>query len=39
VARLTRQWIANPLGLQIEFDAYMRKAERFYPDLIQYKPL
>jgi len=39
VARLTRQWIANPLGMQIEFDAYIRKAERFYPDLIQYKPL
>jgi ribulose-5-phosphate 4-epimerase/fuculose-1-phosphate aldolase/alpha-ketoglutarate-dependent taurine dioxygenase len=39
VARLTRQWIANPLGMQIEFDAYMRKAERFYPDLLKYKPL
>ncbi|OMP79228.1 class II aldolase/adducin family protein [[Flexibacter] sp. ATCC 35208] len=39
VARLTRQWIANPMSMQIEFDAYLRKAERFYPDLIQYKPL
>jgi ribulose-5-phosphate 4-epimerase/fuculose-1-phosphate aldolase/alpha-ketoglutarate-dependent taurine dioxygenase len=39
IARLTRQWIANPMGMQIEFDAWLRKAERFYPDLIQYKPL
>ncbi len=38
VARTTQQWIANPIGMQIEFDAYLRKAERHYPDLAKYKP-
>jgi hypothetical protein len=38
VARATEQWIANPLGMRIEFDAYLRKAERLYPDLLKYRP-
>lgn len=38
VARMTQQWIANPIGMQIEFDAYLRKAERHYPDLLKYRP-
>ncbi len=38
VARKTKSWIANPIGLSIEFEAYMRKAERVYPDLLNYKP-
>lgn len=38
VARTTREWIANPIGLKIEFDAYLRKAERHYPDLLRFRP-
>ena len=38
VARKTKSWIANPIGLAVEFEAYLRKAERFYPDLLKYKP-
>jgi ribulose-5-phosphate 4-epimerase/fuculose-1-phosphate aldolase len=38
VANKTKAWIANPIGLGIEFEAYMRKAERFFPDLLKYKP-
>lgn len=38
VAHKTKSWIANPIGLGIEFEAYMRKAERTFPDLLNYKP-
>lgn len=38
VARDTREWIANPIGFRIEFEALTRKAERTYPDLLNYKP-
>lgn len=38
VARKTKSWIANPIGLAVEFEAYLRKAERCYPDLLNYKP-
>lgn len=38
IARTTQQWIANPIGMQIEFDAYLRKAERYYPDLKNFRP-
>ncbi|HEY0067748.1 MAG TPA: class II aldolase/adducin family protein [Flavisolibacter sp.] len=37
VARMTKEWIANPIGFKIEFDALQRKMERTYPDLINYK--
>lgn len=37
-ARMTAAWIGNDLGLSIEFNALMRKAERVYPDLKQYSP-
>lgn len=39
VARETRDWVANPVGFKIEFDALMRKVERKYPDLLNFKPL
>lgn len=38
VARMTKDWIANPIGFKIEFDALQRKVERMYPELIKYKP-
>ena len=38
VAHKTKSWIANPIGLGIEFEAYMRKAESTFPDLLNYKP-
>lgn len=38
VARETKMWIANPLGFRIEFDALLRKAERMFPDLHQFRP-
>jgi Ribulose-5-phosphate 4-epimerase and related epimerases and aldolases len=38
VARMAQQWIANPIGMQIEFDAYLRKAERHFPDFAVFKP-
>lgn len=37
-ARLTRDWIGNDLGLAIEFNALLRKAERVYPDFSLFKP-
>ena len=37
-ARLTRDWIGNDLGLAIEFNALLRKAERLYPDLARFRP-
>lgn len=37
-AALTREWIANPIGHRIEFDAYLRKVERRYPELLSLKP-
>lgn len=37
VACTTRDWIANPIGFKIEFDALMRKVERIYPELMEYK--
>ncbi|MBC9795245.1 TauD/TfdA family dioxygenase [Sinomicrobium weinanense] len=33
VARSTKDWIGNELGLKIEFDALLKKVERLYPDL------
>lgn len=38
VARQTREWIANPIGLAVEFDALLRKVERRYPEFARYKP-
>lgn len=38
VARMTREWIANPIGFKIEFDALLRKVERRYPELSRYNP-
>jgi ribulose-5-phosphate 4-epimerase/fuculose-1-phosphate aldolase len=38
IARETKEWISNPIGFKIEFDALARKAERFYPDLLKYSP-
>jgi len=38
IARSTREWIANPIGLRIEFEAYLRRAERRFPDLAASKP-
>jgi ribulose-5-phosphate 4-epimerase/fuculose-1-phosphate aldolase len=37
VARSTKEWIANPIGFAIEFEALQRKVERLYPELINYK--
>jgi ribulose-5-phosphate 4-epimerase/fuculose-1-phosphate aldolase/alpha-ketoglutarate-dependent taurine dioxygenase len=39
VARMTKEWIANPIGFKIEFDALQRKVERLYPELTQYNRL
>lgn len=38
IARLTREWVGNPMGFAIEFNALLRKAERLYPDLKAGKP-
>ncbi|SKA48551.1 Ribulose-5-phosphate 4-epimerase/Fuculose-1-phosphate aldolase [Chitinophaga eiseniae] len=38
VARMTKEWIANPIGFSIEFEALQRKVERMYPELLNYKP-
>lgn len=38
VARMTREWIANPIGFRIEFEALQRKVERMYPELSACKP-
>lgn len=38
IARESREWIANPLGFKIEFDALARRVEREYPDLADYYP-
>ncbi|MBW8683033.1 class II aldolase/adducin family protein [Chitinophaga rhizophila] len=38
VARESKDWIANPLGFKIEFDALARRVEREYPDLGEYYP-
>lgn len=38
VARATREWIANPIGFAIEFEALQRKVERLYPGLTEFKP-
>lgn len=38
VARMTKEWIANPIGFSIEFEALQRKVERLYPELLNYKP-
>ncbi|KQO31328.1 hypothetical protein ASF10_22075 [Flavobacterium sp. Leaf82] len=38
IARKTKEWISNPLGFKIEFDALAKKAEQFYPDLLKYYP-
>lgn len=38
IARESREWIANPLGFKIEFDALARRVEREYPDLVDYYP-
>jgi ribulose-5-phosphate 4-epimerase/fuculose-1-phosphate aldolase/alpha-ketoglutarate-dependent taurine dioxygenase len=37
VARQTRDWISNPIGLKVEFDAMVRKVERTFPDFVKYK--
>jgi ribulose-5-phosphate 4-epimerase/fuculose-1-phosphate aldolase/alpha-ketoglutarate-dependent taurine dioxygenase len=37
VARLTRDWISNPIGLNVEFDAMVRKVERTFPDFAKYR--
>lgn len=37
VARMTKDWIANPIGFRIEFAALQRKVERMYPELLSYK--
>ncbi|OMP77233.1 class II aldolase/adducin family protein [[Flexibacter] sp. ATCC 35208] len=37
VARLTKEWIANPIGFGIEFDALQRRVERVYPELRNFK--
>jgi ribulose-5-phosphate 4-epimerase/fuculose-1-phosphate aldolase len=37
VARDTKDWISNPMGFQIEFNALSRKAENKYPDLLSFK--
>jgi ribulose-5-phosphate 4-epimerase/fuculose-1-phosphate aldolase/alpha-ketoglutarate-dependent taurine dioxygenase len=37
VARMTKDWIANPIGFGIEFEALQRKVERIYPELKHYK--
>lgn len=38
VARQTRDWIANPIGFKVEFDALLRKVERLYPEFRDFKP-
>gem|GEM_PF-296211 len=38
VARETKDWISNPIGFAIEFEALQRKVERLYPELLNYKP-
>ncbi|HWV64268.1 class II aldolase/adducin family protein [Chitinophaga sp.] len=37
-ALASREWIANPLGFKIEFDALARRVERQYPDITDYYP-
>jgi ribulose-5-phosphate 4-epimerase/fuculose-1-phosphate aldolase/alpha-ketoglutarate-dependent taurine dioxygenase len=37
VARATKDWISNPIGFAIEFEALQRKTERMYPELNNYK--
>jgi ribulose-5-phosphate 4-epimerase/fuculose-1-phosphate aldolase/alpha-ketoglutarate-dependent taurine dioxygenase len=38
VARLTRDWIANPIGFAVEFRALLRKVERLYPEFKGFRP-
>lgn len=38
IARFTKEWIANPIGFKIEFDALLRKVERNYPDFLSFRP-
>lgn len=38
VARRTREWIANPIGFAVEFNALLRKVERLYPEFAEYRP-
>jgi ribulose-5-phosphate 4-epimerase/fuculose-1-phosphate aldolase/alpha-ketoglutarate-dependent taurine dioxygenase len=38
VARQTRDWIANPIGLAVEFNALLRKVERLYPEFRSFRP-
>lgn len=37
VARATKDWISNPIGFAIEFEALQNKIERMYPELNNYK--
>lgn len=38
IARQTRDWIANPIGLAVEFSALLRKVERLYPEFRSFRP-
>jgi len=34
----TKDWISNPIGLRMEYQAMMRKVERRFPELLSFKP-
>ncbi|WP_367867795.1 class II aldolase/adducin family protein [Pedobacter sp. WC2423] len=38
-AQNSKEWISNPMGFKIEFDALARRIEREYPDIKNYYPI